>query len=134
MSLSDFAAKYRLKIAADSCGNPIIRCQLSKDSNISDYSDTELAICWITDGKKPARTGLWNRTKAKCLAAGMTLSQEGEAEGIFVFDPADPVQAKLAIKSVKARAKRKMTPEALTRLAIVGFKGPKHTQEGLVSV
>jgi hypothetical protein len=137
MLLSDFAAKYRLKVAADSCGDPIIPCQLSKDSNISDYGDTELAISWITDGNKPSRTGLWNRTKLKCLAAGMRLSQEGDSEGVFVFDPADAVQAKLAIKSVKARAKRKMTPERRAALALTLAKARcvarKACQEGLVS-
>ena len=116
-TLFTFATKYRLKIATDSSGDTCIPCQLSKDANIGEYGDRELAICWITDGKKAARTGLWNRTKVKCLAAGMTLSQEGDAEGVFVFDPADPVQAKLAIKSVKARVKRQMTPERRAALS-----------------
>jgi hypothetical protein len=135
MSIQEFATKYRLKITADQCGELIVRSELGKDANISDYSDEQndgLAMCWITD-EKNARTGLWNRTKVKCLAAGMRLHQEGDAEGIFVFNLADPLQARLAIKMVKARAKRKMTPEALARLANVGFKGREHTEEELIS-
>jgi hypothetical protein len=135
MTISEFAMKHCLKVVTDSCGALIVPSQLGKDANISDYSDEQndgLAMCWITDGKN-ARTGLWNRTKVKCLAAGMRLHREGDAEGIFVFNPADPVQARLAIKMVKARAKRQMTPQVLARLANVGFKGRKHTEEGQVS-
>jgi hypothetical protein len=91
-------------------------------------------MCWLTNEK---RTGLWNRTKKRCLAAGMKLHQEGDAEGIFVFDPANPAQAKLAIKSVQAKAKRQMTPErkaALSEtLAKARFFARKPCQEGLVS-
>ncbi len=91
--------------------------RLGKDSNISDFSDTELAMCWLPDGKKTARSGLWKHTRAACFAAGMTLHQDGDAEGILVFDPANPGQAKLAIKNVKAKAKRQMTPERLAALS-----------------
>ena len=105
-----------------------------KDANISEFSvrnpdETELAMSWLTDAR---RTGLWNVTKKKCLAAGMRLHQEGDAEGIFVFDPSKQMQAKLAMKSVQAKTKRKITPESLVRLANVGFNGRKHTEEGLV--
>ena len=108
---------------------------MGKDANISEFNDVrnpdsqELAMCWLTDGR---RTGLWNATKKKCLAAGMRLHQEGDAEGIFTFDPSNPIQAKIAIRSVHAKVKRQMTPESLARLAKVGFNGRKHTEEGLV--
>jgi len=106
MTLSDFATKYRLKLSIDSCGDPFIICQID-DCNISEFSArddaTKLAMCFITDSHLPPRSGLWNRIKGRCLAAGMKLHQAGDAEGIFVFDPADPVQARLAIKSVRAK-------------------------------
>jgi hypothetical protein len=86
-------------------------------------------MCWLTDGKKTARTGMWNRIKAKCVAAGMMLHQDGDAEGILVFDPADPGQAKLAIKSVKAKAKRQMSPERLAALSATLTKARKACQE-----
>jgi hypothetical protein len=63
----------------------------------------------------------------------MRLHQEGDAEGIFVFDPSNSMQAKLAIRSVQAKAKGKMTPVSLARLAEVGFNGRKHAEKGLVS-
>jgi hypothetical protein len=117
MTVHEFADQYQLTIARDLCGDSIIPGRLGKDSNISDFSDTELAMCWLTDGKKTARTGLWTRTKAACIAAGMTLHQDGDAEGILTFDPDIPGQAKLAIKCVQAKAKRQMTPERIAALS-----------------
>jgi hypothetical protein len=129
LTIPEFASQHRLKLSHDGCDDPIIQGRIGKDSDVSDYGGRELAMCFLPGSK---RTGLWNRIKVTCLTAGMRLHQEGDGEGIFVFNPADPVQAKLAIKSVQARARRKMTPETLARLAKVGFKGQKHTQEGLV--
>jgi len=129
MTLPQFADHYRLKLVHDECGDPIVHGRLGNDSNISEYSDTELTLCWLPDGKTPARSGLWKRTKAKCVAAGMTLHQDGDAEGIFIFDPADAGQAKLAIKCVKAKAKRQMTPERLAALSETLVKARKACQE-----
>jgi ribosomal protein S5 len=63
----------------------------------------------------------------------MRFDQEGDAEGIFVFGPGDPMQAKLAIKSVQAKAKRKMALVSLARLGKVGSNSRKHTAEGRFS-
>jgi hypothetical protein len=52
-----------------------------------------------------------------------------DAEGMLVFDPADPGQAKLAIKCVKAKAKRQMTPERLAVLSETLVKARKACQE-----
>jgi transcription antitermination factor NusG len=70
---------------------------------------------WI-GGAKPSRQGLFNRVKQECLDAGMRLSQEGEFEGIFVFDPDNPAQAKLAIKSIRVRVKKTISEATKTRL------------------
>jgi hypothetical protein len=120
----------------DAGDEPIIQCRLGKDANISEFSDvrnpdeSELMMRWLTDGRC---TGLSNATKKRCLAAGMRFDQEGDAEGIFVFGPGDPVQAKFAIKSVQAKAKRKMALVSLASLGKVGSNGRKHTAEGRFS-
>jgi hypothetical protein len=134
MTIIELPNHQRLRLINDSCGESIIQGRLGKDANISEFSlrnpdETESAMCWLTDHR---RTGLWNATKKKCLVAGVRLHQDGDAEGIFVFDPSNPIQAKLAIKSVQAKSKRKMTPGSLVRLANVGFNGRKCTEEGLV--
>jgi hypothetical protein len=61
----------------------------------------------------------------------MTLHQDGDGEGILVFDPVDPGQAKLAIKCVKAKAKRQMSHERLAALSETLVKARKACQEGV---
>jgi hypothetical protein len=49
MTILDFAEKYRLKLVRDSCGDPMIQGRMGKDSNLSDYNDDELAMCYDED-------------------------------------------------------------------------------------
>lgn len=132
MSIESFAEQHRLKLTRDACGDLIIAGRLG-ESNIYEYSDTKLGAMFITDGKKPPRTGLFNKFKTACLGVGMKLAQLGDAEGAFIFDAANPSQAKVAIKGIRARVKRQMTPEQLSRLANVGFKARNPTVELSVS-
>src|SRR5438477_8548961 len=108
MMISEFAAVHRLRLAKDECGDPVIFGRIGS-SNIYDYGDGELGVMFIADGAP--RTGLWNKFKTACLAAGMTLRQSGDAEGTFTFSPESKQQAKLAIKGIRARAKRQVSPE-----------------------
>jgi hypothetical protein len=117
MDIFQFAEKHRLKVSKDDCGDLAIQGRLSRDASISEYGEGHLAMSFLTDGRCTPRTALFNTVRKGCLAAGMTLRQEGDAEGVFVFNPHDPVQARLAIRSIKARAKRIMTPKALENLA-----------------
>ena len=76
---------------------------------------------FITDGREDPRTNLYKKFKATCLEAGMTRRQSGDAEGAFSFNPANKLQTKAAIKGIRARAKRTVSPEQLARLAAFGF-------------
>lgn len=119
MTLENFVSKYRLKTVTDTCGETVVASRLYRDANLSEHDHGKLALCWITDGKKPARTGLWNRTRAACLESGMSMHQEGDAEGIFLFNPEDTKQAKLAIKVVKAKIKKTVSPERVAAMTAV---------------
>ncbi len=129
-----FAEQHRLKTSREDCGDFVDLLVTGKQGQIYECSDTELGVMFVTDGKKPPRTGLWNRFKAACLGVGMTLRQVGDAEGSFTFNPADPKQAKVAIKGIRARVKRQMTPESLARLASTSFKAKTPAVEALISV
>jgi hypothetical protein len=133
MTITEFATKHRIKVTKDECDDPVIVGRMDH-SNIYEYSDTELGVVFCTDGQKPPRTQIYNTFKAACLKAGMTLRQSGDAEGAFSFNPANPEQSKVAIKGIRARFKRKMTPEQLANLAKVGFKARNATLEASVSV
>jgi hypothetical protein len=119
MDIKEFAEAQRLKITKDSCGDAIIQGRLYRDANISEHDDGMLAMCFLVDGRSgtPSRQGLFNRVKKECLIAGMRLHQEGDSEAVFVFDPTDKAQSKLAIKAVRARVKRQMTPEQVAALS-----------------
>jgi hypothetical protein len=107
MTISEFAKVHRLKLAKDDCGDPVIFGRIGS-SNIYEYDVDALGVMFISD---VLRTGLWNKFKAACLTAGMTLKQAGDAEGSFTFSPGNKQQAKLAIKGIRARAKRQVSPE-----------------------
>lgn len=110
--IQEFATDHRLKVTRDGSGDIefVIPGRIG-ESLVYEYSGTELGVAFITDGKKAPRTGLYNTFKATCLSAGMTLRQSGDAEGSFSFDPENGVQAKAAIRGIRAKAKRKISPE-----------------------
>src|SRR5438045_419305 len=108
MDIFEFAARHRLKLGKDDCGDPVVFGRIGS-SNVYDYGDGALGVMFIADGAP--RTGLWNKFKSACLEAGMTLRQSGDAEGAFTFSPESKQQAKVAIKGIRARAKRQVSPE-----------------------
>jgi hypothetical protein len=132
MTIQEFAERNRVKCAHDACGDPVIRGRID-ESNIYEYSDTELGVAFITDAGKPPRTGLWKGFKVACLSAGMTLRQEGDAEGCFSFDPTNETQAKVALKGIRVRIKKQMSPEMLAHLAEARLKVKKPLTAALVS-
>ena len=112
MTIKEFAERYRLRLAKDDDGEPIIAGRPDQTSIFEHAIDGSVfAAMFMTDGMKPPRTELFNKFKAACLTAKMTPSQIGDAEGTFLFDPNDRQQAVAAIKSAKARGKRRVNPE-----------------------
>jgi hypothetical protein len=105
-----FATEHRVKVTKDSCDDPVIVGRLG-ESCIYEYGDGLLGVCFVTDGKKPPRTGIYNTFKATCLKAGMTQRQSGDAEGAFSFKPRNLEQARVALKGIRARFKRRVTPK-----------------------
>ncbi|MGB7602252.1 MAG: hypothetical protein WBM24_18255 [Candidatus Sulfotelmatobacter sp.] len=111
--IAEFAAAHRLKSVRDGEGEDIERVVIGRigQSSIYEYSETELAVSFMTDGRKAPRTGLFNIFKADCLEAGMTPRQIGDAEGSFSFDPNNSKQAKVAIQGIRAKVRRQLSPE-----------------------
>ena len=118
MTLKDFAERHRLKLKFDECGDPIILGRPDQ-TNIYEYSldGSRFGVMFMTDGKKAPRTQLWRKFQSTCLAAGMTPLQVGDAEGSFLFDPADDRQARVAIKVTRAKARKQVTLERRAALA-----------------
>lgn len=110
MTISDFANTHRLRLSKDTCGDEVVAGRIG-ESNIAEHDECNLSVAFVTPGKLLPRTGSFNTFKAACVAAGMTPLQIGDAEGVFMFDPADPQQARVAIKGIRAKAKKQMSPE-----------------------
>jgi hypothetical protein len=117
-------------LSKDDCDDLIILGRIY-ESNCYEYSvdGHTLGVMFITDGKSP-RTELWKKFKIACLSSGMTLRQEGDAEGAFSFDPANPSQAKVAIDGIRARTKRVVSPE-LAAAAAERFALARQRREAL---
>lgn len=135
MTLQTFATEHRLKVTTDSCGEKIVQGRLYKDANISEHDDGKLCMCWLTE-KSHAKK--FNSVKRACLSAGMTVVQEGDDEAIFTFDGDNPIQAKLAIASVRARVKKQISAEqaatGAARLAIARESRSKPLVDSLSGV
>ena len=117
MNIAKFAAKHRLKIQTDRADDTVIIP--GKTGHIYEYSDDLLGVIFV--GSIP-RARLWKSLLKQCLAAGMELRQNGDAEGALSFQADSSEQVKLAIKTAGIRRKRKVSPEQLERLAKTGFK------------
>jgi hypothetical protein len=89
-------------------------------THIFDYGDgVHFGLMYLPRTFRPSR---WEGVRKQCLAAGMTLHQNGDSEGSLLFDPDNDAQAKLAISIVKPRVKRILSPER--RAALLASSKP----------
>lgn len=135
MTIKEFAAKYKLKVRHDSCGDPILAGRLGATDapthrwvrregvlikvpipkrwenhhHIYDHGDgRHLGICLMHGTARKGRFAL-----RKLVAAGFELKQQGHSEGTALFDPENRKQARLAIKLAGCKRKKRLTPEAI---------------------
>jgi len=120
LDIKAFATEHRLKVTRDGEGEDIEHVIVGRigQSQIYQHSQELLGVLFMSDGRKPPRTGLFNTFRDACIAVGMTPHQIGDAEGTFLFDPMNPEQAKAAIKGIRARVKRQMSPERIATLTM----------------
>jgi hypothetical protein len=109
MTIEEFAEAHRLRLTKDACGDPVIVGRIGA-SNIYEYSSDGQTLGVMFVGQE-SRTNLWKKFKAACLEAGMVLRQSAESEGSFSFQPANRKMAKVALKGIRARVKRQISPE-----------------------
>lgn len=127
--IDQFATRYRLKAKQDSCGEKIVPGRKG-DSHIFQYDDELLGVV-IMPGPNETRT--WNSAHKAFLKAGMTVTLDGDREGIATFDPKNKEQVRLAKKYAGISSRRKATSAHLAALARfraskTGQKQPDHAQ------
>ena len=127
MDIKQFAETHRLKGRRDSCDEPIIpgkprQLKRAEDRlHIYDNGDGRFGLCYVQVGSK-ASVGKYHNVQKKLLAAGFIQGQKGDAEGTFLFNPADTQQAKLAIKVAGCRQRRVLSPEEYQELQGRGLR------------
>ena len=109
-SLECFAATHHLGLKKDGCGDHIIP---GTSGHIFDgYADGRLGV--YVNGESPKA---WTYGRRKLEQAGMTIRQNGDVDGVAVFDPADREQARVAIRITGARVRRMAAPPSPAQLA-----------------
>jgi hypothetical protein len=112
MKLADFAERHRLRVRRAEDGEPHVP---GRDGQLYEHDDARLAVVYL-DGTPRA----WGHRKRACLAAGMTLLQDGDAEGTLLFDPANPEHVRLAVEVVGARRRKQLSEEHRQKLVAAG--------------
>ena len=129
MDIKAFASTHNVRTKHDGCGDIIIPGKqfatdmpkrLEYRSHVFDYQDGQhFALCLMFaaagDSGKSAK---WTYAKHKLTAAGFSICQDGEAEGIALFDPANKAQARLALRLAGVKTRRTMSPEKAHALAL----------------
>ena len=107
MSIKEFAAVHRLRTVTDEDKTTIIP---GRTGQIYDHGDgMQFGVLFQPDTDKFRTREAWNNRRRQCESVGMILHQSGDYEGSLLFDPANPLQAKLAIKVAGVAVKRKVS-------------------------
>lgn len=128
MDIKAFASTYKVRTKQDGCGDPIIPGKqfatdmpdrLEYRSHVFDYQDGQhFALCLMfAPSGHSGKSAKWTYAKQKLIAAGFAVRQDGEAEGIALFDPTDKVQARLAVRLAGIKTRRPLSPEKAVALA-----------------
>jgi hypothetical protein len=127
MNLQEFAIAYRLrKPREDECGDMNI---IGKRGDIYENGDG-LLLATILHART---THYWNRYREEAKRRGLAITQNGDREGTFRFDPAIPEQAAFAIEAVRAPRKKQLSPEHREKLAAALYRArafSRKTQSG----
>jgi hypothetical protein len=125
LDIKAFATTHRLHTKLDDDNTTIIP---GKDGQIYQHDSDTLGLIY-QPAKNAWKPKTWGNHRRNCEAAGMTLHQNGDSEGTMLFDPKNGIQAKLAVKVSKCRAKRILSPEQLERLKTIGIAARERSVE-----
>lgn len=109
MNLKTFAETNRLNVVRDECGDEIIP---GANGHIGDGYNDGLGV--YVNGESSRS---WTFTRHKMESAGMRIRQNGDVDGVAVFDPTDPAQPRLAIEVAGIKTRRISAPPTPAQLA-----------------
>jgi hypothetical protein len=109
MNITEFARKYRLKLKSDCVAG--IKIIFGRTGQIYEYALDLLCVMFVLPCDATPSPRIWHSARTKCVAAGMTLRQNGDAEGCLSFDSENEVHAHLAIKVAGVKRIRNLSEE-----------------------
>jgi hypothetical protein len=122
MELREFAKRYRLK-TSDECGETVI---WGKHGQIYQWGSGRLGALYSLDETcrhrrrpKPAQPSArkWGNARRALQSGGFELIQNGDWEGALLFDGESAEQARLAIRILGIKRRRKLSPEQAAKAA-----------------
>ena len=124
-----FAEKYRLRVRRDECGDPIV---VGKLGELYQHDDGLVGLVLMSpNGDDPKLDNTLRSRMRKALREGLELVQQGDYESSLLFNPQDHAQAKLAIRLVGVKPKRRarLSPAFIAARDRFKFK-PRTVEEG----
>ena len=118
--LKQFADRYRLKLRRDEYRDYFVG---GKRGQVYEYAPGRLAVLFLGNTKRQ-----WHAAKKKLAAAGFELMQDCDTEGTASFDLTDAEQCQVAIRVVKAKTRRVMSPAGLANLQAAREKAARNRQ------
>lgn len=124
MNIEQFAQQYHVQTKRDECSDTILAGKVwrsqPKDGyghQIFDNGDGRFGLLLsfeVDNGHEIGGSGKstkWANAQRKLISAGFTVKQNGDAEGVALFDPKDSAQSRLALKLAGIRVRRQLSPE-----------------------
>jgi len=111
MTIEQFADKYHTRTRKDECGETYIPGTPWPDKNYGHQiyehgNGFALLLMFPVGHEAGGKSAKWVHARKKLINAGFTVKQDGDAEGVVLFDPEDKAQAKLALKLAGIRTRQ----------------------------
>ena len=128
-SIKHFASQHRLRVRRDECGDPIV---VGKLGQLYQHDDGLVGLVLMSpNGDDPKLDNTLRARRRKALQEGSVLVQQGDYESSFLFDAENKQHARLAVRLIRCKRKRraKLSPNFLAARERFKFK-PRTVQEG----
>jgi hypothetical protein len=100
MNIEEFAKRYRVRTVRDRCGDLIVS---GKNGRVGDGYERDVLGVYVS--AKSARK--WSSVRRKLVSVGMRVKQNGDVDGVLLFDPDNHLQSRLALKAAGILSTRK---------------------------
>jgi hypothetical protein len=117
MTIQEFGEQNRVRVRRDSCGDDIIpgrprnATRQEDRRHIFQYDGKLFGVCLLLSSARA-----FGNAVRRLLPVGFIPGQTGDTEGVMLFDPANPEQAKAAIREAGIRIRVPASPERLAQL------------------